>query len=207
MSEFKEVPASKFSISMRKLVQGIGINNANYMTNLKINGKEYRCPFYLAWRGMLRRCYDPIYHRTQPTYIGCTVAVEWHEFINFKAWMTKQDWKNKQLDKDIIIQGNKIYSPLNCVFVSHDINKLLNTNAAKRGGYPLGVTFNKKSGKYQSQCTVNGRKTKYLGLFPTPELAHDAYKKFKYELIANISMLQPEPIKSALLKYVIREIK
>jgi hypothetical protein len=37
-----------------------------------------------------------------------------------------------------------------------------------------GVCLHKKTGKYKAAIQVN-RKSIYLGLFPTPELAHDAY--------------------------------
>ncbi len=46
-------------------------------------------------------------------------------------------------------------------------------NSANTSGLK-GVCWNKASDKWQSQIKVNG-KSKYLGLFDTPELAHAAY--------------------------------
>mgnify|MGYP000017613476 CR=1 FL=1 len=77
---------------------------------------------YSTWSDMLRRCYDPKRLLEKQTYIGCTVCEEWHNFQNFAEWMSKQDYKGKDLDKDIKFNGNKIYSPDNCVFVTHAEN-------------------------------------------------------------------------------------
>ena len=52
-------------------------------------------------------------------------------------------------------------------------------NSRKRSnnttGYK-GVWFDKRTGKFQAQIRINGKK-KYLGLFLTPEEAHRAYAK------------------------------
>ena len=73
---------------------------------------------YVAWQNMLQRCYDPKYHVKRPTYIGCSVCAEWHNFQNFAKWMSKQNCEGKQLDKDIKVEGNKVYSPETCMFVT-----------------------------------------------------------------------------------------
>ena len=56
-----------------------------------------------------------------------------------------------------------------------------------RGEYPLGVYFNKASGKFKAQCTVNG-KIKHLGYFNTPEEAFTAYKPFKGALCKQLAL-------------------
>lgn len=45
----------------------------------------------------------------------------------------------------------------------------------------LGVSFNKKAGKFSSQIRANGKKV-HLGLFADPEEAHKAYVKAKRSL-------------------------
>jgi hypothetical protein len=184
------------------LICGVGINDAACATSSVINGKRVICPFYKTWTSMLSRCYSETHHKIWPTYIGCTVASEWFSFRKFSSWMDKQDWHGKSLDKDILIQYNKVYSPLTCIFVNADINSFLNNCTSVRGKFPRGVCFNKKREKYRADCMAYGKK-KTIGCYDTPEEAHEAYKKFKYKYIAEIANQQSEPLRTALLNYKI----
>jgi len=185
-----------------KLTHGVGINDADYVICPTVNGKQVMCPYYLIWRGMLARCYDPKCRVRYSAYIDCSVTKEWLTFSSFKSWMAEQNWEGKQLDKDILIQGNKVYGPENCLFVTQAINKLLNDNNSKRGEWPVGVCFCKPTNKFQASCNAGGKR-KYLGVYSTPEEASDAYNKFKYGVIADIANQQSEPLRSALMNYVI----
>lgn len=196
---FKETPANKRSISKRRLVFGVGVNDANYIVNPKVNGKTLFCPFYSTWNSMIRRCYSTKYHENKPTYKGCSVCDEWLTFSNFKSWMEKQDWQGKHLDKDIIINGNKIYSPEFCIFVSAEINSLLVKSDSRRGLYKLGVCFSNKEGKFIALCCHNG-KQKRLGSFDSEEEASTAYREFKFKVIMESSSKESEPLKSYLKK-------
>jgi len=197
MIEFKEILASKRSISMRTLILGVGINDVNYMTQPTISGKQVICPFYRKWHSMLVRCYDTNLHKDRPTYADCTTCDEWLIFSNFRGWMTKQDWTGKDLDKDLKYSGNKIYSPETCIFVSPKINSLICDSAAARGDYPQGVYYDKNSSKFKAQCNVGG-KQKHLGLFVTPSEASVAYSDFKSKLILSVANKQGEPLKGYL---------
>ncbi len=82
---------------------------------------------YRKWSGMLERCYSDKYHQKKPTYKDCTVCEEWHNFQNFAKWIqdkidSGEYQEGYHLDKDIKINGNKIYSPDTCMFVSPSIN-------------------------------------------------------------------------------------
>ena len=137
-------------MNLRRLVNGVGVNDADYVvekleTTGYVNGKQkqklvWYCPHYRAWRGMLSRCYSAKYQEKQPTYIGCSVSEEWLTFSNFKAWMEKQKWEGMHLDKDLLIEGNKIYSADTCVFVSPLVNTFINDQMAKRGEWLIGVS-------------------------------------------------------------------
>lgn len=186
MNKFIEIPVSKKSLAQRKPILGLGINDANYIVQPRVNGKRVTCPYYKAWMSMINRCYGEKIHLVRPTYKGCSIVNEWLTFTTFKDWMIKQDWKGKQLDKDIISYGNKIYSPETCIFVSSSINNLLTDSAAKRGDLPTGVCFKKDTGKYQSYCNVNGVK-KFIGYFSTANKAEYSYLKFKSLLVDKIS--------------------
>ena len=181
---------------------GVGINDADYVVRPKINGKVLSCPFYVVWTNMLKRCYCAKYHKTHPTYAECTVAKEWFLFSNFKAWMTTQDWVGNSIDKDILIQHNKVYSSSSCIFVSKAINNLLTSGLARRGKYPQGVSYNKITGVYDVRCNSNG-KNAYLGSYDSATEAHEVYKKIKYKHIAEVASQQSEPLRTALLNYVI----
>ena len=165
---------------MRK-VHGVGFNDADYaVTPLGTDGKRVLCPFYLRWKSMLQRCRDPKWHAKNLTYLGTTVCEEWHSFMAFRSWMMEQDWEGKQLDKDIRQPGNKHYSPQTCLFVTPEINRLLNDHAALRGDLPIGVCRDRKT--YQAVVHENGKR-KYLGNFHTPEQAHLAWRKAKVAII------------------------
>tara|TARA_R110000851_G_scaffold287491_1_gene441467 strand:- start:417 stop:1004 length:588 start_codon:yes stop_codon:yes gene_type:complete len=192
---------TKYTPKKTKLVYGIGINDANYAVRPTVNGKRARCNFYTVWNNMLGRCYSDLVHKIHPTYLGCTVASEWLLFSNFRAWMEGQEWEGRSLDKDLLFQHNKVYSPSTCIFVTAEINTLLIDSAKSRGSLPLGVSIRRRN-KYQAQCTVHG-KPRHLGYYDTPEEAHEVYKAFKYKHIAEVANQQSEPLKTALLNYVI----
>lgn len=187
-----------------KLVYGVGINDADYAVQIKettsyISGKQIQkliwcCPFYQTWTNMLQRCYGDKWHERHPSYRGCSVCQEWLRFSNFKNWMEHQDWENKQLDKDLLFPGNKIYSPTTCAFVSKRINTFLIESNAARGELPIGVYYMKKSkhrkselNKPYSACVKISGKKKHIGYFSTPEEAHQAWLTAKLELAKNLA--------------------
>lgn len=169
---------------MSKTIRGIGINDADYVVQERFGKERVWCPFYRKWKCMIERAYSSAYHKLRPTYAEVTVCEEWHLFSNFKRWMEQQDWKGKQLDKDLLVQGNKVYSPETCVFVTSNINTLLHTkNAITIRKYPLGVfKFGKR---YRSQIS-HGNYPKYLGMFDSAEEAHRAWQSSKIEQICSV---------------------
>ena len=88
-----------------------------------------------------------------------------------------------QLDKDILIKGNKVYSPDTCCFVPQSINSLFIKRDNDRGNYPVGVYYNKQNKKYQALCSTRAGRQKNLGSYTTPEEAFQAYKEFKEAFI------------------------
>lgn len=171
-----------------KLICDVGINDADYITQPTINGKTVICPFYKRWFSMIVRCYSKNSLETNKTYSGCSVIPKWHSFMNFKSWMENQDWEDKCLDKDLLIKGNKIYSPDTCVFITHEVNCFLVDQVRRRGGCPIGV-YKHKDGKYVAQTNHNGEKF-YLGWYDYPEQAHKVWLKKKLELAKGLALKQ-----------------
>lgn len=160
---------------MKKLVQGVGINDRKYPAyKLGKAVKEYS-----LWSSMLKRCYSEKVHIARPTYLRCSVS------NNFKLYSYFYEWANNQigfntadytLDKDLLIKANKIYSEDNCVFIPQKLNNLIIKSNGARGILPIGVCA--RGSKFQAYVGVEGIK-KHLGFFDSPELAFNAYKTFK----------------------------
>jgi hypothetical protein len=191
-----------------KLVYGVGINDADYVLVIykefpRTNGKQnrkliWRCPFYDRWVAMLGRCYSKSYQEKHPSYKGCSVCEEWLTFSNFKAWMEQQDWEGKQLDKDLLVYNNKVYSPETCVFIAPSINSFLLKRNKTRGIYPIGVCYhttpkmiNPLKRPYQAQIGNRGKKL-LLGLYLTPEEAHKAWQKAKIKQAQDLAVSQTD---------------
>lgn len=168
------------------------------------NHKSNRTPQYMVWEGMLKRCYNEKYHQKEPTYIDCKVCDDWLNFQNFAKWYDENfyqvDNEKMHLDKDILFKHNKFYCPQTCVFVPHRINSLFSKSDAIRGGYPIGVHLNKKTGKFIAKCRLcdGTRKNKSLGSYNTPEEAFYIYKNFKENLIKQIANLYKDKIPNIL---------
>mgnify|MGYP003453193077 CR=1 FL=1 len=176
-----------------KLVCGVGVNDADYPICEYENGKRVMCPYYRTWKNMLERAYSDKLKEIQPTYRGVTVCEEWHSFMRFRAWMVGQGWEGRHLDKDILLQGNKVYSPSTCVFVDRVVNNFLTDCAASRGEWPLGVYWKEQSKKFVSQCNnpFSGKR-EHLGYFYCPHQAHLTWKKRKHELACQLADIQTD---------------
>jgi len=143
---------------------------------------DYRvtgCPFYRTWHNMLRRRQNLGDHRTLR---DVTVCEEWKSFWTFKKWMQKKDWEGNYLDKDLLIPGNKGYTPDACLFVTNLINTQSLIDPRKYiGDYAQCVYLSERENgpdKYASAITRDGERT-HLGTFPTVEAASSAYCKAK----------------------------
>lgn len=163
----------------RGRVYGWGVNDFN--KSVMLDGKSIT--EYYLWKSMLSRCYSPIFHRRNPTYKECEVEpfllyfTNFYNFIRGLKGFGEVDEKGRpfQMDKDILIKGNKTYSVDTICFVPKEINSFLTNNSAVRGKLPVGVVYHKRGGVYQATFRLWG-KTTYLGSFKTSEEAFSAYK-------------------------------
>ena len=146
----------------QKLVYGVGINDL--YGQIIQNGKHIKV--YEVWHSMIRRCYSEKYQVKEPTYRGCSVCPDWLVLSNFKEWFDANYRDGLALDKDILIQGNKVYRPEACSFIPQYVNSLMTDAGAIRGNLPLGVSAQKPDPKigrtnttYKAQCSDgHGRK-------------------------------------------------
>lgn len=156
--------------------------------SMSVNGKHTGA--YRSWRNMLERCYNPKTQSKYPAYKYCKVCEEWLNFQNFAEWYYENYYtitnERMHLDKDILVKGNKIYSPATCIFVPHRINSLFTKANNIRGEYPIGVDYSKVMGKFEAKYSSKDKVVR-LGYFDTPEEAFYQYKIFKEKYIKDIA--------------------
>lgn len=175
----------------------------------KIDGEHTTA--YKKWRSMIVRCYDEKYSNAHPTYKDCIVCEEWHNYQNFAKWFEDNYYEIPgeimDLDKDILIEGNKIYSPETCVFVPQSLNKIFNHKKNKKSGLPIGV---KRDGKRFYATCGNGRNNEiYCGRFDTAEEAFylgylPMKRKIADEKINNYKEYLPTKLYDKLINYEIK---
>jgi len=209
------------------LIKKAARNTSGYCSSLcglrRVNGVgiydgadgETRTLCYRRWKGMLSRCYSTNDLIRKPAYKGCSVIEEWHTFSNFKEWYESDPYHNAkddngnrfELDKDILLQGNKVYGPDACMFLPQRINTLLTDSKASRGSYPLGVYRSKSNRKnpYRAACDAGRvRGKERLGRFTTVSEAQASYQDFKSNLIVEIASeyeVERPDLYQALLKH------
>lgn len=140
---------------------------------------------YGIWSNMLARCYDESTQRKQPAYIGCSVAKDWHSYVNFAEWYINQEYYGLgyHLDKDLIFKGNRVYSKDTCTLIPPEINATISTNKASEKGLPVGV--NKIDGGYVARLNKGSEGRQYLGYYKTADEAYKVYSKAKERYVKN----------------------
>lgn len=186
--------------------------NVGYLGEGKYSHKEHP-HIWKVWHYMIRRCYDAYHINKYLAYKDVYVCDEWHCFQNFAKWFEDNYYEcnneHMHLDKDILIKGNKIYSPNTCIFVPERINYLFLKSNRARGLYPIGVSYHKKAECYTSRCSIlnkEGKKNeKHLGTFDNEIDAFLTYKQFKENYIKQVADeykdLIPEKLYDAMYNY------
>ena len=163
-------------------VYGVGITGTKYQPTINgVNTKEYD-----LWCSMIQRCYSNTYKKKQPTYEGCEVSDNFKYYEYFYEWCHSQiGFANEgwQLDKDLLIKGNKVYSEDSCVFLPREINQLLVKRENMRGKYLIGVHWCNTNKVFVAQVRKNKGKSERLGIFKTEIEAFNAYKQAKEDFV------------------------
>ena len=166
-------------------VRGVGFFGVGPYTGKISFGSSINTKEYSHWSCMLTRSYCPKYQEKFPTYLTCSVDPQWHNFQEFAEWCQWQIGftdENSVLDKDLLFQGNKIYSPETCVFLPPKLNNLIVSQVRNGKDTPAGVSFQESSQKYIVSCAIDG-KNKNLGRYKCPVEAFSVYREFKENLV------------------------
>ena len=142
---------------------------------------------------MLERCYSKKLKAKRPTYENAICCDEWLYFENFYEWLHKQDnfdkWYSGEkwgLDKDIIMKGNKVYSPDSCCLVPLNVNNLFTKHDNDRGAFPIGVSKDKDMFRVGCRNPFDDENL-YLGDYSTERQAFQVYKKYKENIIKQVA--------------------
>lgn len=164
--------------------------DVDYVVQHRVNGKKVRCPIYAVWDRMRGRCTSPVMKARNPTYTDVRCCPEWLSFSSFRDWAIAQPWHGMTLDKDILLQGNKVYSPSACAFVPCRVNSLFTARKPSGKGLPLGVraSHNGPSSRKPFEALVNKGEgvSVFIGNFETAEKAHCAYLVAKAEVVMSV---------------------
>ena len=167
-------------------VYGVGIVGTKYPS--RVNGVQTK--EHVLWSSMLERCYSDAFKKKRPTYEGCKVSDKFKNYEYFYEWCNKQigfgndgNGNPFQLDKDLLVKGNKVYSENTCVFIPSGINSLLIKCAASRGEHLIGVYWSKTANAFVARVSRNKGGSEHLGLFNTEIEAFNAYKEAKESFV------------------------
>ncbi|MGL5191425.1 MAG: hypothetical protein ACRC7S_17425 [Cetobacterium sp.] len=143
------------------------------------------------WSGIIERALGKPGSRGD-AYKEVTVCEEWKNYDNFKMWYDENyphHLENRvgrlELDKDLLSENIKIYSPHTCVFLPQCVNSFMtNTKRVNTSGY-TGVSKTTK-GKWRASITdprVELRRgNRCLGDFKNIEDAVKAYANARREI-------------------------
>ena len=167
---------------LRPTVYGVGIVGYE---NVSENGKLTQV--YETWKSMLMRCYC-LKQKGLTRYKDVFVCEDFKHLPVFSKWAKQQvgfGRKGWQLDKDLLVRGNKVYSPDACCFIPPEINSLICDNTQRsKSGLPVGVS--RSGSKFCTRARFGGA-TVTLGLFDTVEEAFQAYKEAKEAYIKGVA--------------------
>lgn len=112
-----KIKLGKVKDRLMPFVSGVGY--IGYGKHTSSNNRKVYC----RWKKMLARCYSGNF----PNYDDCIVCNRWHNFQNFADDFVnlpgyQEDIRGLDLDKDTIIEGNRIYSPYTCCLIPHSEN-------------------------------------------------------------------------------------
>ncbi len=153
---------------------------------------------YKIWYAMFERCYKASVQRKHPSYVGCSVSEDWHNYQNFAEFYENHAhrYEGWELDKDILICDNRVYSKETCCFVPKEINNMFQMGRKSESGF-TGVYFESSSQKYIATAPDETASKRNLGRFDTVQEASRVRTAYKDAYIRRLAekwrgLLQPE---------------
>lgn len=156
----------------------LGIIDDGYMLSTALSHKK--------WMSIINRCHNKHSLKRHPTYEGCGLCEEWKTYSNFAKWFDENYVEGYELEKDILVKGNKIYGPDTCCFVPRRINILLTNRKRCRGGLPVGVHISESGKRYIATMDRDNEK-RFVKYCKTAEEAFTAYKNAKEAYIKEVA--------------------
>lgn len=175
---------------MRPSVHGVGyFGIGDFVSRCETldGSRGQHTPVYRAWAGMMERGYSQKFKTKNPAYTNVSVCREWHNFQTFAAWYCRQHGMNPEatdyhLDKDLIVKGNRVYSPSTCCLLPAAINTMVHSlihvdlDSDDTYGLPHGVQQDDDG--FFVKVSINGQ-ANYLHGFRSPHSASRAYKALR----------------------------
>lgn len=150
---------------------------------------KLRAIIYSLWRGVVQRTLSNTYSkkRKRNVYEQATLCEEWYNFQVFCKFVCENNYYNVgyQLDKDLLVRGNKHYSPKTCCFLPLELNGSICSDFENSNGLPLGV--NRKYDYYEAAIGYKGKR-KRLGKYKTTEEASAAYVIAKESYVKELAL-------------------
>lgn len=158
IAEKRNILKGRITDNFRKNIYGVACKGNSCSTKPILNKIAFK-----RWYSMIERCYN----KSSIGYSGygasgVTVCDDWLCFDNFlndlqniKGFDYEKYINGKiQLDKDLIINGNKIYSKETCMFISESINKQ-NQPSRKKNFKAISPDGNVYIYNNQNECARN----------------------------------------------------
>lgn len=183
-------------------VRGIGINDAPYNVSGSYS-REY-CQAFKVWRTML----------TRASKYNLSVDPKWIHFMDFREWLSRQCWRNANLECGFMESQGYDLSPDNAVMVPLTRHRQLSivnewrVNPASRykdDGLPVGVFYMVKDNRYYSSIRdLNTGKQRSLGYYDRVEDAKEAYD---ISLLDKLEVIQQSlPVDNRRLRKVMEDL-